>query len=77
MKSHHAGLHWYGTPEVWPRVHVTAFFPGGRAAASQPATIYRELARADNGASPNCSGVTRVRLSMGFCDDNDAGSSPD
>jgi hypothetical protein len=33
------GVHWYGTPEVWPRVQVTAFFPGGRVATVSGRTL--------------------------------------
>jgi hypothetical protein len=39
VKSRRPGMHWYGTPEVWPRVEVTAFFPGGRLATVSGRTL--------------------------------------
>lgn len=39
VKSHPRGWHWYGTPEVWPRVQVTALFPGGRVATVSGRTL--------------------------------------
>lgn len=41
VKARRPGMHWYGTPEVWPRVQVTAFFPGGRVATVSGQTLLR------------------------------------
>jgi hypothetical protein len=39
VKSRRPGMRWYGTPEVWPRVQITAFFPGGRVATVSGRTL--------------------------------------
>ena len=39
VTSRRPGMHWYGTPEVWPHVQVTAFFPGGRVATVSGRTL--------------------------------------